>query len=115
MKATLLASLAALTLLTTQAKAADAELSTDAKRMLAYGTLAVMTRACKIELPPAQSTQIQTGLEKAANAQTDLTQAQFTDMMKDVGTQVGQNKEQVCAGLTPDFISSSLDDAAAGR
>lgn len=112
---TLLFAAAVATLLTSQARAADPELSIDAKRMLAYGTLAVMTGACKTSLAPGQSAQIKTGLTKAAEAQQDFTEADFTEMMKAAGAQIGQNKAEVCASLTPDFIATSLDEAAAGR
>lgn len=112
-KTTLIA-LAAL-LLATQARADDADLSLDTKRMLAYGTLAVMTGACKTPLSSAQSTQMKSGLEKAATAQDQLSEADFTEAMKAVGAQVGGNKEQICSSLTPDFINTSLADAAAGR
>ncbi len=113
MKTTLLA-IAAL-LLTTQARAQDTELSLDAKRMLAYGTMAVMTGACKTPLTTDQSTKMKAGLEKAAAAQKDFSEADFTEMMKAAGAQVGSNKAEVCAALTPDFINAGLDDAAAGR
>ena len=115
MKISLLAGFAATALLTSQARAADPELSSDAKRMLAYGTLAVMTAACKTSLTPAQTAQVKTGMQKAAEAQKDLTPADFTELMKTVGTQVGQNQEQVCASLTPEFIATSLEEAAAGN
>jgi len=114
MKALLL-TFALAALLIPQARAADAELSIDAKRMLAYGTLAVMTGACKTTLTQDQDAQIKNGLQKASEAQQELTQAQFSEAMKAVGAQVGQNKEQICASLTPDFIATSLEDAAAGR
>ena len=114
MKRLLLAGVTVTALLASQARAADPELSADTKRMLAYGTLAVMTGACKTSLPPEQAAQITTGLQKAADAQKDMTQAQFTDAMKTVGAQVGQNKDQICASLTPDFIATSLEEAAAG-
>ena len=112
---TLLFAAAIATLLASQARAADPELSIDAKRMLAYGTLAVMTGACKTSLAPDQAAQIKTGLAKASEAQQDLTEADFTEIMKAAGTQVGQNKAQVCASLTPGFIATSLEEAAAGR
>ncbi len=102
-------------LLVSHAHAAEQELSTDGKRMLAYGTLAVMTGACKTPLTSAQKSEMNTGLQKAAEAQKDLSEAQFTDLMKTVGGQVGQNKAQVCASLTPDFIATSLEEAAAGE
>ncbi len=105
----------AISLLGSQARAADPELSADTKRMLSYGTLAVMTGACKTNLPPDQAAQIRTGLQKAAEAQKDMTQEQFTEAMKTVGAQVGENKEQICASLTPEFIATSLEEAAAGE
>jgi hypothetical protein len=101
-------------LLSPQARAADPELSIEAKRMLAYGTLAVMTGACQTTLTSDQAAQIKMGLRKAAEAQQQLTQEQFTDLMKVVGTQVGENKDQVCTSLTPDFIATSLEEAANG-
>jgi hypothetical protein len=115
MKTLFLAATLAATLLAAPARAADPELSTDTKRMLAYGTLAVLTGACKVEVTTEQDSRIKTGLSTAAAAQKDLTEAQFTEAMKAVGTQVGQNREQVCAALTPDFIDSSLTDADEGR
>jgi hypothetical protein len=102
-------------LLVSQAHAQDAELSIDTKRMLAYGTLAVMTGACKTPLTAAQSSQIKSGLEKAATAQTELSEADFTEMMKAAGAQVGANKAEVCAALTPEFITAGIKDAAAGN
>ena len=113
MKTTLLATAALF--LATHAYAQDADLSLETKRMLAYGTLAVMTGACKTPLTPTQSSQIKTGLEKSAAAQTELSEADFTEMMKAAGAQVGANKAEVCAALTPDFINSGIADAAAGR
>lgn len=113
MKTMLLATAALL--LASQAHAQDAELSLDTKRMLAYGTLAVMTGACKTPLTAAQSSQLTSGLEKAAAAQTQLSEADFTEMMKAAGAQVGENKAEVCASLTPEFIATNLEDAAAGR
>lgn len=102
-------------LLTTQARAADPELSTDTKRLLAYGTLAVMTGACKTTMTPDQQKRLNTGMQAASEAQKELTEAQFTEAMKTVGAQVGQNKEQICTALTPEFIESSLEEAAAGE
>jgi hypothetical protein len=115
MKTLLLAGIAAITMLTAQARAADPELSADTKRMLAYGTLAVMTGSCKTTLTAAQTSLIRNGMQKAADAQKDLTQEQFTEAMKTVGAQVGQNREQVCSALTPEFIDTSLEEAAAGN
>lgn len=111
----LLVAVSATVLFTSQVRAADPELSTDTKRMLAYGTLAVMTGACKTTLTADQRTKMNTGLQQAAEAQKELTEAQFTDMMKSVGAQVGQNKDQVCAALTPEFVNTSLEEAAAGE
>ncbi len=105
----------ATTLLMSQARAADPELSTDTKRLLAYGSLAVMTGACKTTLTPDQETRLNGGLQKASQAQKDMSEAQFTEAMKVVGTQVGQNKEQICNALTPEFVDSSLEEAAAGE
>lgn len=98
-----------------QARAAEPELSIDAKRMLSYGALAVMTGICKPDLTTSQTAEIQKGLQTSAEAQHDLTQAQFTDLMKAVGAQVGQNKDQTCAALTPAFIDTSLKSAADGN
>lgn len=114
MKSFLIATVAVL-VLTTQARAADPELSIDTKRMLAYGTLAVMTGGCKTPLTPAQSAKIRSGLEQASEAQKQFTEAEFTDAMKAVGAQVGANKEQVCGALTPEYIDTSLEEAAAGE
>jgi len=102
-------------LLVSQAHAQDAEMSLETRRMLAYGTLAVMTGACKTPLTPAQSSQIKTGLETASKAQTELSEGDFTEMMKAAGAQVGANKAEVCAALTPEFISNGIADAAAGK
>ena len=102
-------------LLTSQARAADPELSIDTKRLLAYGTLAVMAQSCKASLTPDQEARLNTGLQKSSQAQKELTEAEFTEAMKAVGTQVGQNKDQICAALTPDFVEASLTDAAAGN
>lgn len=112
---TFLVAMTATALLTSQARAADPELSIDTKRLLAYGSLAVMAGACKATLTPDQESRLNDGLQKASQAQKELTEAQFTEAMKVVGTQVGQNKEQICGALTPDFIESSLEDAAAGN
>ena len=113
MKTILLATAALL--LVSQAHAQDAELSLETRRMLAYGTLAVMTGACKTPLTPAQSSQIKSGLENASNAQTELSEGDFTEMMKAAGAQIGANKAEVCAALTPEFIKTSIADAAAGK
>ena len=112
---TLVLAVAVTALLTSQVRAADPELSIDTKRLLAYGTLAVMAGACKTSLTPAQETALNSGLQKSSQAQKELTEAQFTEMMKLVGTQVGQNKEQICAALTPDFVDTSLEEASAGN
>ena len=92
---TLLLAATTIGLLTSQARAADPELSIDTKRMLAYGTLAVMTGACKTTLAPGQATQIKTGLQKASEAQQEMNQDEFTQEMKAVGAQVGQNMDQI--------------------
>lgn len=102
-------------LLSSQARAADPELSVDTKRMLAYGSLAVMTGACKTTLTPEQKSRLNTGMQKSAEAQKELTEAQFTETMKTVGAQVGQNREQICGALTPEFVDQSLEEAAAGE
>ncbi|HEY0205840.1 MAG TPA: hypothetical protein VGC15_16980 [Acetobacteraceae bacterium] len=107
----LAATLAAL--LTSQARAADSESWIDAKRMLAYGTLTVITSACKTNLTADQAVQIKTGLQKASDSQHDMTQDEFTDVMKAVGAEIGENKDEICATITPDFIATSLKDAAA--
>ena len=112
---TLLLTAVAAALLASQARAAEPELSIDAKRMLSYGTLAVMTGACKTTLTPDQAARIKAGLAHSSEAQKELPQDAFTEAMKAVGTQVGQNKDQVCAGLPPEFIETSLTDAAEGR
>ena len=114
MKLLVLASLGAIAL-ASPTRAAEPDLSIEAKRMLSYGSLAVMTGICKPTLAPGQADQIQAGLQAAAEAQHDLTQAQFTDAMKAVGTQVGGNKEQVCAALTPDFVDTGLKNASDGN
>ncbi len=111
----LLIATAALSLLTSQVRAADPELSVDTKRMLAYGSLAVMTGACKTTLTSDQKARLNTGLQKAAEAQKQMGEAEFTETMKVVGTQVGQNRSQICGALTPDFIETSLEEAAAGE
>lgn len=97
------------------ARAADGELSLETRQMLAYGTLAVLTGVCKTPLTAAQSAQIKTGLEKAAKAQQELTEADFTAQMKGAGAQIGENREQVCAAVTPEFVANSLEEAADGR
>ena len=114
MKLLVLASLAA-AVLASPTRAAEPELSTDTKRMLSYGSLAVMTGICKPTLAPGQADQIQAGLQAAAEAQHDLTPAQFTEAMKAVGARVGEDKEKVCAALTPEFIATSLKSAVDGE
>ena len=112
---TLLVAMTITALMTSQVRAADPELSIDTKKLLAYGTLAVMTQSCKVTLTPDQEGRLNTGLQQSAEAQKELTEAQFTEAMKVVGTQLGQNRDQICAALTPDFIDSSLEDASAGK
>lgn len=102
-------------LLGSQVHAADAEMSIDARRMLAYGTLAVMTGACKTNLTAEQSAEIKTGLETAAQAQKDFSEADFTELMKAAGAQLAEHKAETCAALTPDFIATSLKEAEAGE
>jgi hypothetical protein len=75
----------------------------------------VMAGSCKTTLTPDQESRLNSGLQKASEAQKELTEAQFTETMKTVGAQVGQNREQICSALTPEFVESSLVDAAAGN
>ena len=100
--------------LTAPAWADDPELSADTKRMLSYGTLAVMTRSCQTKLTPAQTSKLNTGLEQSAKAQMDMNEAEFTEAMKAVGAQVGANRQQICAALTPEYVDTSLAAAATG-
>lgn len=115
MRTTLLVVMTVAAMLTTQARAADPELSIDTKRLLAYGSLAVMTGACKTSLTPDQASRLKIGLRTSSEAQKDLTQAQFTEAMKLVGSQLGENKAQICGALSPEFIESSLKEAEAGE
>lgn len=114
MKKISLATLAAC-LLTSSAMAVGPELSLDSRRLLSYGTLAVMTGACKVQLTSEQESRLRKGMSAAADAQKDFTQDEFKELMKDAGTQVGANKESVCAELTPSFVEKSLKDAADGN
>ena len=114
MKLLILASLTAV-VLASPTRAAEPDLSIETKRMLSYGSLAVMTGICKPTLAPGQADQIQTGLQAAAEAQHDLTPAQFTEAMKTVGTRVGEDRDQICAALTPEFIATSLKNAVDGN
>lgn len=101
-------------LLTTQGWAADPKTWIDAKRMVAFGTLAVVTTSCRTPLTPQQDAQIKTGLQLASATQQVLTQREFTEAMKAVGAEVGENKDEICAGLTPESVAVSLKDAIAG-
>ncbi len=98
-----------------QARAADPELSIDARRMLGFGTLAVMIGACKPVVTAEQTAQINKGLEAAADKQKDFTEDEFTEMMKAAGAQIGTNRAAVCGALTPDYIDTSIKQAAAGE
>ena len=91
------------------------DLSLDTRRMLSYGTTAVMVRSCNLPITPAQNKQMMDALAKYADKQKDLSQEQFTEAMKAAGAQIGSNKEAVCAQLADANIADMLAEDEEGK
>lgn len=91
------------------------DLSLDAKRMLAYGTTAVMVGACDMPITAKQKERMNSGLAKYAEKQTELTQADFAELMKAAGAQIGANKAEVCAQVLAMDVDVLLADAEQGK
>ncbi len=98
---------------TVSAEAAD--LSLDAKRALSYGTTAVQVKVCNLSITPAENTQMMNALAKYAEAQKDLSQDDFTETMKTVGSKIAENKDAICAQLATQPIAQMLAEDEAGQ
>ena len=98
---------------TVPAKADD--LSLDARRMLSYGTTAVMVKVCNLPITPAENTKMMTALAKYADAQKDLSQEAFTESMKTAGAQIAANKDAICAQIATQTIAEMLADDEEGK
>lgn len=105
---------AACALLASAIPALAQDLTPDTKRMLAYGTTAVVVRSCGLPITPAENGQMMDALAKYADRQKQLTQDEFTEAMKAAGAQIGSNRELVCQEAAKTSIADMLaeDEAA---
>ncbi len=97
----------------TPARAQD--LSPDAKRLLAYGTVAVVVKSCGLPVTDAENKQMMGAMAKYAEQQKDISKDQFTEAMKAAGAQVGSNKAAVCSEASTTSISDMLAEAEKGE
>ncbi len=91
------------------------DLSPDAKRLLAYGTVAVVVRSCGLPITDAENQQMMGAMAKYADQQKDISKEQFTEAMKAAGAQIGSNKESVCGEAKTTSISDMLTEAEKGE
>ena len=91
------------------------DLSPDAKRMLAYGTTAIVVKSCGLPITAAENKKMMDSLAKYAERQKDITQDQFTEAMKAAGAQIGSNKEAVCGEAATTSISDMLAEDEKGE
>ena len=112
MKPTVLAAACALSAF---ASAHAQELSLDARRMLAYGTTAVVVKSCGLPITDAENKQMMGALAKYAERQKDVSQEQFTEAMKAAGAQIGGNKAAVCGEAATTSIADMLAEDEKGE
>jgi len=107
--------LAAACMLSAFTPALAQDLSPDAKRLLAYGTVAVVVKSCGLPITDAENKQMMDAMAKYAEQQKDISKDQFTEAMKAAGAQVGSNKEAVCGEASTTSISDMLAEAEKGE
>ena len=107
--------LAAACLLSAFTPALAQDLSPDAKRLLAYGTVAVVVRSCDLPITDTENKQMMDAMSKYADQQKDISKDQFTEAMKAAGAQVGSNKEAVCGEAKTTSIADMLAEAEKGE
>ena len=107
--------LAAACLLSAFTPALGQDLSPDAKRLLAYGTIAVVVRSCDLPITDTENKQMMDAMSKYADQQKDISKDQFTEAMKAAGAQIGSNKETVCGEAKTTSISDMLAEAEKGE
>ena len=90
------------------------DLSPDAKRMLAYGTTAVVVGACQLPITPAERKQMMDSLGKYSEAQTQLSPDDFKAAMTQAGTMIGTNTDAVCTEAAKTPISAQLAEDETG-
>lgn len=91
------------------------DISLDGRRMLSYGTTAVMVKVCDLPITASEKTQMMDALKLYAEKQKDVSQEVFTESMKAAGTQIGANKEAICAQIATQTIASMLADDEQGK
>lgn len=111
MKSTVLAAACALSVASAHAQ----DLSPDTKRMLAYGTTAIVVKSCGLPITAAENKRMMDSLAKYAERQKDITQDQFTEAMKAAGAQIGSNKEAVCGEAATTSIADMLAEDEKGE
>lgn len=107
--------LAAACILTLPAVAVAQDLALNTRRMLSYGTTAVIVKTCDLPITAAENNRMMGSLQKYAEAQTELTPAQFTEAMQAAGAQIGQNKDAVCAEASGKSVADMLAEAEQGE
>lgn len=107
--------LAAACMLSAFTPALAQDFSPDAKRLLAYGTVAVVVKSCGLPVTDAENKQMMDAMAKYAEQQKDISKEQFTEAMKAAGAQVGSNKEAVCGEASTTSISDMLAEAEKGE
>lgn len=91
------------------------DVSLDGRRMLSYGTTAVMVQVCNLPITSSEKTQMMDALKLYADKQTDVSQEAFTEAMKAAGAQIGSNKEAICAQIATQTIAAMLADDEQGK
>lgn len=107
--------LAAAWLLAVPAIASAQDLKLDTRRMLSYGTTAVIVKTCDLPVTASENSRMMASLQKYADAQTEMTPAQFTEAMQAAGAMIGQNKAAVCAEASGKTVADMLEEAEAGE
>lgn len=107
--------LAAAGVLAVPAFASAQDLSLDTRRMLSYGTTAVVVKACNLPITADENNRMMASLDKYAKAQTQMTPAQFTEAMQAAGSMIGMNKEGVCAEAAGKSVADMLAEAEEGE
>lgn len=107
--------LAAACMLSAFTPALAQDLSPDAKRLLAYGTIAVVVKSCGLPITDDENKQMMSAMSKYADQQKDISKDQFTEAMKSAGAQIGSNKDAVCGEAKTTSISDMLAEAEKGE
>ena len=91
------------------------ELSLDARRMLSYGTTAVEVKVCDLPITSTEHTRMMDALARYSESQKELTPDVFTEAMKAAGSQIGSNRDAVCAEVGKQTVAELLADDEQGR